>query len=213
LAERCWQGPEDGWSSSYVVGALGAGAVQLAIFVAIELRVEAPLLDLRLFLNGQFTISSIVAVIGMFAFLGACFSTSMCLGPLQHRPRHGDRATGGPLALNSLPPGVPGAAGSQFALAALGSGFGQAFLVVAVAALVAALPSFFGLHGTRQADPEAEPSITRRMSSTPLGNTGTPVPSWVFRSTSEEISMTATASARSSASADAAEAGSPWSMP
>ncbi|AUI53216.1 MFS transporter [Arthrobacter crystallopoietes] len=79
------QGPEDGWTSTHVISALVAGAVLLAIFVAIELRVEHPLLELRLFRNRQFTVSSIVAVVGMFAFLGACFSTSMWLGPVQHQ--------------------------------------------------------------------------------------------------------------------------------
>ena len=79
------QGPEDGWTAAHVLASLAIGAVMLAVFVAIELKVESPLLDLRLFRNRQFTISSIVAVVGMFAFLGACFSTSMWLGPVQHQ--------------------------------------------------------------------------------------------------------------------------------
>ena len=292
------QGPEDGWTASTVLAALVAGAVLLAVFVVIELRVESPLLELRLFLNRQFTISSIVAVVGMFAFLGACFSTSMWLGPVQHQnplylgllflllqgpafvlipvlsrlqarissrwlmtfgflamsvgafinsnadvtnrdvtsfilpsllvglgfaftlspmtavavnsvpreltgmasattnllrdlgfalgpvlvgaialsaaggqlmgslqtsglapdqlgPAMGIAEAGGPIALNSIPEGVPGSGASQFALEALGSGFTQAFLVVAIAALAAALLSFFGLHGVRETDQDA----------------------------------------------------------
>lgn len=294
------QGPEDGWTATHIIGALVAGAVLLAVFVAIELRVESPLLELRLFLNRQFTVSSIVAVVGMFAFLGACFSTSMWLGPVQHQnplflgllflllqgpafvlipvlsrlqhrvparwlmtfgflamgagafmnstadvanrdvsvfvlpsllvglgfaftlspmtaiavnsvpremtgmasattnllrdlgfalgpvlvgaialssaggqlmaslqnsglpadqlgPAMGIAQAGGPIALNSLPEGVPGAAAGQLAMEALGSGFTQAFLVVAAAALAAALLSWFGLGGRRDAatDPAA----------------------------------------------------------
>ncbi|MCG2621875.1 MFS transporter [Arthrobacter sp. I2-34] len=294
------QGPEDGWGSTHVVASLAAGAALLAVFVVIELRVQSPLLDLRVFRNRQFTVASIVAVVGMFAFLGACFSTSMWLGPVQHQnplylgllflllqgpafvlipvisrlqarissrwlltfgflamgagaltastfdvanrdvavfilpsllvglgfaltlspmtaiavnsvprqltgmasattnllrdlgfalgpvlvgaialstagshlvpalqssglpadqlgPALGIAEAGGPIALNSLPPGVPGAEASQFALEALGSGFTEAFLVVAVSALAAALLSWFGLGGTGQADPEHEP--------------------------------------------------------
>lgn len=79
------QGPEAGWSSPSVLAGLIGGVALLAIFIAIELKVEEPLLDLRLFLNRRFTVSSIVAVVGMFAFLGACFSTSMWLGPVQHQ--------------------------------------------------------------------------------------------------------------------------------
>jgi len=38
----------------------------------------------------------------------------------------------------------------------LGSGFPQAFLVVTLAALAAALLSLFGLHGLADAEPEGE---------------------------------------------------------
>lgn len=292
------QGPESGWTATPVAAALVAGVVLLAVFVAIERRAESPLLELNLFRNRQFTVSSIVAVVGMFAFLGACFSTSMWLGPVQHQnpmflgllflllqgpafvlipvisrlqhrlpaswlmaagftamaigaaiasqfdvtdrgvakfivpsllvglgfaftlspmtaiavnsvPRHltgmasattnllrdlgfalgpvlvgavalsaaagrlvpslqgsglpadqlgpalGIAEAGGPIALNSLPEGAPGSAAQQFALEALGSGFSQAFIVVAVAALAAALLSWFGLRGAK--DPGHEP--------------------------------------------------------
>jgi MFS family permease len=287
------QGPEVGWGTTYVVGALVLGVVLLAAFVVIELKVESPLLDLGLFRNRHFTVSSIVAVVGMFAFLGACFSTSMWLGPVQHlnpvylgllflllqgpafllipvihrlqdkfssrwlmtggflamalgalmasqndvlnaspvpfvlpsllvglgfaftlgpmttlavntvpRPKMGMASAttnllrdlgfalgpvlvgaialssagralmqvlptsglpadqmgpalgiaqgGGPIALNSIPSGVPGAAAHEFALQALGNGFSLAFTVVAIAALAAALLSMIGLHGVRE---------------------------------------------------------------
>lgn len=290
------QGPEEGWTTARVVTALVVGTALLGIFVVIELRVASPLLDLRLFRIRQFTVSSLVAVIGMFAFLGACFSTSMWLGPVQHQspmytgllflllqgpafvlipviarlqarvsarwlltvgflsmtvgallasrndvtdpnvsvfvvpsllvgigfaltlspmtaiavnsvPRHltgtasaatnllrdlgfalgpvlagavalstagtallsslqtsglpldqlgpalGIAEAGGPIAVNSLPPGVPGSAAHPLALEALGDGFSRAFVVIAIAALVAALLSWFGLRGvTNDAD-------------------------------------------------------------
>lgn len=286
------QGPEEGWLSTNVVFASVAGILLLIAFVVIELRTESPLLELSLFRNRAFTVSSIVAVVGMFAFLGACFATSMWLGPVQHQnpvylgllflllqgpafvlipvisrllaivaarwlltaglvlmgsgallasnldvsnfsvvpfiaptlligvgfaltlspmtaialntvPRQltgmasattnllrdlgfvlgpvlvgaialssagnqlvgalqtaslpadekgaalGIALGGGPIALNSIPEGAPGAAAHDLALQALGSGFSLAFLVCALAAFAAALLTLFGLRGVR----------------------------------------------------------------
>ena len=57
---------------------------------------------------------------------------------------------GGPLAVNGLPPGAPGAAAHELALTALGNGFSTAFVVCAAAALVAALLTLLGLSGVRR---------------------------------------------------------------
>ncbi|MFJ7134361.1 MFS transporter [Streptomyces fungicidicus] len=284
------EGPESGWTTLPVMLAFGVGACFLAAFVLVELGAESPIFDLRLFRNRAFTVSSVVAVIGMLAFLGACFATSMWLGPVQHQdpirvavpflllqgpafllipvvsrllhrvaatwlltsgfvlmaigcllfarmdvtdtglggfvapslligvgfaltvssvtavalnsvPRHlagmasattnmlrdlgfalgpvvvtavalsgagsaftaklagadltaGQLAAareiasaGGPIAVNSLPPGAPGFAAHGVALEALGSGFGTAYLVCAVAAVVAAALTAFGMIG------------------------------------------------------------------
>ncbi|MFF8594219.1 hypothetical protein ACF061_22745 [Streptomyces sp. NPDC015220] len=61
------------------------GACFLAGFVVVELGAESPIFDLTLFRDRAFTVASVVAVIGMLAFLGACFATSMWLGPVQHQ--------------------------------------------------------------------------------------------------------------------------------
>ncbi len=79
------EGPELGWTALPVLLAFALGACFLAGFVVVELRAESPIFDLRLFRNRAFAVSSIVAVIGMLAFLGACFATSMWLGPVQHQ--------------------------------------------------------------------------------------------------------------------------------
>ncbi|MER6750872.1 MFS transporter [Streptomyces fungicidicus] len=79
------EGPESGWTTLPVMLAFGVGACFLAAFVLVELGAESPIFDLRLFRNRAFTVSSVVAVIGMLAFLGACFATSMWLGPVQHQ--------------------------------------------------------------------------------------------------------------------------------
>ncbi|MER6980726.1 MFS transporter [Streptomyces carpinensis] len=79
------EGPESGWTTLPVMLAFALGACFLAGFVVVELGAESPIFDLKLFRNRAFAVSSVVAVIGMLAFLGACFSTSMWLGPVQHQ--------------------------------------------------------------------------------------------------------------------------------
>jgi MFS family permease len=79
------EGPESGWTTAPVVLSLCLGGVFLAGFVVVELGAESPIFDLRLFRNRAFAVSSGAAVIGMLAFLGACFATSMWLGPVQHQ--------------------------------------------------------------------------------------------------------------------------------
>lgn len=79
------QGPSAGWGSPLIVGAFVLGAVILVAFVFIERRAASPILDLSLFRNRAFTVTSIVTVISMFTFLGADYSTSMWLGPVQHQ--------------------------------------------------------------------------------------------------------------------------------
>ncbi|MGW0189375.1 MFS transporter [Streptomyces sp. NPDC003362] len=293
------EGPESGWTTLPVILSLVLGAMFLAAFVVVELGAESPIFDLRLFRNRAFTVSSAAAVIGMLAFLGACFATSMWLGPVQHQdpirvalpflllqgpafllipvvswllhrvapswlltsgfalmavgcllcarldvtdPRLGAfvapalligvgfaltissvtavalgsvpphlagmasattnmlrdlgfalgpvvvgavalssagsafaanlsgtvlpaaetaaareiAAAGGPIAVNSLPPGAPGSAAHSLALDALGSGFSTAFLVCAAGAAVAAALTAFGMIGLRTGDPAAD---------------------------------------------------------
>ncbi|MGW3684263.1 MFS transporter [Streptomyces prasinus] len=79
------EGPEKGWGEPDIVGAFVVGACFLVAFVLIERRADSPILNLTLFKDRAFTVGSIVAVIGMIAFLGACFTTSMWLGPVQHQ--------------------------------------------------------------------------------------------------------------------------------
>ncbi|MHC1559196.1 MFS transporter [Actinomycetospora sp. C-140] len=64
---------------------------------------------------------------------------------------------GGPLAVNSLPPGAPGGAAQPLALTALGAGFQAAFLVCAIAAAAAALLTLLGLSArTGEGEPSGE---------------------------------------------------------
>ncbi|MEU9094149.1 MFS transporter [Streptomyces sp. NPDC048428] len=289
------EGPESGWTTLPVLLSGMLGLVFLAGFVLVEVGAKSPIFDLSLFRNRAFTVSSVVAVIGMLAFLGACFATSMWLGPVQHQDplrvavpflllqgpafvlipvvsrllhrvaptwlltsgfalmsigcflctgldvtdpgltafvvpdlligigfalcvssvtavaldsvppqlagmasattnmlrdlgfalgpvvvgavalskaasafssnlsgaelpadqlgaARGIAAEGGPIAVNSVPPGTPGSAAHDLALDALGSGFGSAFLICGIAAAVAAVLTAVGMIGVRRPD-------------------------------------------------------------
>jgi MFS family permease len=77
------QGPTDGWASPSIIIAFALAAVFLAAFVLAEKRSKSPLLRLDLFRNRAFAVASVVAVVGMFAFLGTAYSVSIRLGPVQ----------------------------------------------------------------------------------------------------------------------------------
>ncbi|MEV7689692.1 MFS transporter [Streptomyces bungoensis] len=79
------QGPADGWGSAPVVLAFVLAAVFLGLFVAAESRARSPLLRLDLFRNRSFAVASVVAVVGMFSFLGTAYAVSIRLGPIQHQ--------------------------------------------------------------------------------------------------------------------------------
>jgi MFS family permease len=79
------QGPADGWGSTPVVAAFVVAAVFVVLFVVAEGRARSPLLRLDLFTNRAFAVASVVAVVGMFSFLGTAYATSIRLGPVQHQ--------------------------------------------------------------------------------------------------------------------------------
>jgi len=67
----------DGWGSTTVVSSLIVGSLALVIFVVVELVIinsgGYPLLDLRIFTNASFTISTIANVFVVFALFGGLF--------------------------------------------------------------------------------------------------------------------------------------------
>jgi len=82
-------GNQAGWTSAQTVGLLGTGAVLFATFLAIEMRVDAPLVPLRLFRLRNLATANIVGVLwaaAMFAwFVIAALYMQLLLGytPLQ----------------------------------------------------------------------------------------------------------------------------------
>jgi len=76
------QAVDSGFGSAPVIASYVAGGILLAAFIAIEARTGEPLIHLSLFRNSAYSITGIVAVIGMFAFLAVCYSTSVAVGGL-----------------------------------------------------------------------------------------------------------------------------------
>jgi MFS family permease len=77
------QGAQDGWGSARVVGGFVVAVVFMVAFVAVERRVDKPLIQLELFSNRMFTVSAVVTVLGMFAYLGTAYATSIRLSAIQ----------------------------------------------------------------------------------------------------------------------------------
>lgn len=73
------EGPVHGWLSPVTLGVGAAGAGVLVAFVWWELRVEHPMLDVRLFRDRSFGVSSLVLTLVFFALMGTFFSMSQML--------------------------------------------------------------------------------------------------------------------------------------
>ena len=67
------RGNSVGWGSPEIVGALVAGALVLAAFVAWELRAESPMLPMRFFRNRTFTLANVASMLMSFGMFGSIF--------------------------------------------------------------------------------------------------------------------------------------------
>jgi EmrB/QacA subfamily drug resistance transporter len=67
------EAPEYGWLAARSVAGFAAAAALLAGFVAYELRVDSPLLDMRLFRNARFSAASMAITFSFFALFGFIF--------------------------------------------------------------------------------------------------------------------------------------------
>ena len=76
------QAVDAGFGAWEVIAAYTAGGILLVLFVIIEQRSAQPLIHLSLFRNRAYSITGVVAVTGMFAFLAICYSTSVAVGGL-----------------------------------------------------------------------------------------------------------------------------------
>ena len=77
------EGGQAGWGSAQAVAGLGVGAVALGAFVWVELRAQAPLLNVSLFRSPQFAAAGLSALVALFAIVGAIFLLSLFFGGAQ----------------------------------------------------------------------------------------------------------------------------------
>jgi len=77
------QGASSGWSNPWVIAGWVVAVVVFPLFIIAERRSPAPLLRLDLFRSRAFSVNSIVTLVGMFAFLGTAYATSIRLAAIQ----------------------------------------------------------------------------------------------------------------------------------
>lgn len=73
------QGNKYGWTSPYIIGLLFTGVCSLTFFVVNELRHPEPILELRLFKNPLFTISTVIGSVLNIGMFGAMFLLPLLL--------------------------------------------------------------------------------------------------------------------------------------
>ncbi|MEP9382117.1 MFS transporter [Nocardioides cheoyonin] len=78
------QGSTEGYGSGKIIVGFIVAAVFLVAFVAIETRTASPLVHLTLFRNRAFAVTGLVAVVGMFGYLGATFTMPIFIGSVLH---------------------------------------------------------------------------------------------------------------------------------
>jgi EmrB/QacA subfamily drug resistance transporter len=72
-----------GWTSTYVITSLTAGAALLVAFVAWETRASEPMLPMRLFRSRGFTATNLASVLMFFGMFGAIFLLAQFLQTVQ----------------------------------------------------------------------------------------------------------------------------------
>lgn len=79
-------GQEIGWFSSLIIGLFAGGCVLLVVFVFLERRVAAPIIDLRLFRNRLFAAANTSGLLSFFALFAVSFLLPFYLEELRHFP-------------------------------------------------------------------------------------------------------------------------------
>ena len=72
-----------GWSSSAVLGLLGASALLVAVFVVVERRSESALVPIRLITERSIALGAVTLMLNFFALYGALFFVSLYLQNIQ----------------------------------------------------------------------------------------------------------------------------------
>ncbi len=73
IVDAIIEAPDHGWTSGMTIGGAAAGVAALAAFVWWELRIEHPLIDLRVFAVRAFSASAAAVTVIFFALFGSLF--------------------------------------------------------------------------------------------------------------------------------------------
>jgi predicted MFS family arabinose efflux permease len=77
------EGPQRGWTSPDIAAAAIAGFLTLAVFVIVELRSAAPMVQLRLLANRLFRTTQVTSFFGSAGFVGVLFLVPLFLQEVQ----------------------------------------------------------------------------------------------------------------------------------
>jgi EmrB/QacA subfamily drug resistance transporter len=77
------RGHGQGWTSSEIIIALGAGAVVFALFVLWELHTKEPMLPMRFFQNRVFALANVASLLMFFGMFGSIFLLSQFFQTVQ----------------------------------------------------------------------------------------------------------------------------------
>ncbi|WP_135554162.1 MDR family MFS transporter [Paenibacillus cymbidii] len=78
------EGHKWGWSDVKTIGLIALGIIVIGLFIWRELKVKVPLLNLRVFRNGRYTITLIIASIITISLYSGTYLTPLFLQQIQH---------------------------------------------------------------------------------------------------------------------------------
>ncbi|HUZ20685.1 MAG TPA: MFS transporter [Acidimicrobiales bacterium] len=78
------EGPTAGWTSAEIVGLFSFAAAMTVAFVAVELRVSEPLVEVRFFKSPPFSAAGIAATLSFFVMGGFLFVNTLYLQEVRH---------------------------------------------------------------------------------------------------------------------------------
>jgi EmrB/QacA subfamily drug resistance transporter len=105
------EAPEAGWTSALVLGCFGASLAFGVAFVAWELRVKDPMLNLSFFRERRFSVGALAISLSSFALFGAIFALTQFL-----QDAHGYSALEAGAAMAPIAVGLMAGAGSSIKL-------------------------------------------------------------------------------------------------
>jgi EmrB/QacA subfamily drug resistance transporter len=75
---------DEGWTSPYILSLLGVSVINLIFFTLYELMHDDPLLDLSLFKDRTFTVSTLVTFVGTIGLYGGIFLVPLFMENIRH---------------------------------------------------------------------------------------------------------------------------------